>query len=108
MFINTNNLFLMTDKFADEYVFRYSDETDRGVHEGCCGKTYENDDDQSDDDQSDDHYEEAQVDDWMLLCRINQQFQDAGNQMSDNEAVDWFQEVRAVPTDLLRVSRLDI
>ena len=85
-------------------MFRYSDETDRGVHEGCCGKTYGNDDDQS----VDDHYEEEQVDDWMLLWRINQQFQDAGNQMSDNEAVDWFQEVRAVPTDLLRVSRLDI
>ena len=46
-----------------------------------------------------------QVDNWMLLCRINQQFQDAGNQMSDNEAVDWFQEVRAaVPTDLLKES----
>ena len=110
MFINTYNLFLMTDKFAEEYMFRYSDETDR-VHEAQCGKTNGNDDDQSDDDRSDDdqsvddHYEEEQVDDWMLLCRINQQFQDAGNQMSDNEAVDWFQEVRAaVPTDLLKES----
>ena len=105
MFINTYNLFLMTDKFAKEYVFRYSDETDR-VHEAQCGKTNGNDDDQSDDDQSvDDHHEEEKVDDWMLLCRINQQFQDARNQMSDNEAVDWFQEVRAaVPTDLLKES----
>ena len=76
-----------------------------GIHETQCGKTNGNDDDQSVDDQSvDDHYEEEQVDDWMLLCRINQQFQDAGNQMSDNEAVDWFQEVRAVPTDLLKES----
>ena len=40
----------------------------------------------------------------MLLCRINQQFQEAGNQMSDNEAVDWFEAVRAVPRDLLRES----
>ena len=81
-------------------MFRYSDETDR-VHEAQCGKTNRNDDDQSDDD----HYEKEQVDDWMLLCRINQQFQDARNQMSDNEAVDWFQEVRAaVPTDLLKES----
>ena len=40
----------------------------------------------------------------MLLCRINQDYGEAGNQMSDNEAVDWFEEVRAVPRDLLRES----
>ena len=105
MFINTYGLFLLTDESAEENVFRYSDERDR-VHEAQNGgNSDQSDDDQSDDDQSDDdHYEEEQVDDWMLLCRINQQFQDAGNQMSDNEAVDWFEEVRAVPTDLLKES----
>ena len=40
----------------------------------------------------------------MLLWRINQQCQDAWNKMSDNEAVDWFQEVKAVPRDLLKKS----
>ena len=105
MFINTYELFLLTDESAEENVFRYSDERDR-VHEAQNGgNSDQSDDDQSDDDPSDDdHYEEEQVDDWMLLCRINQQFQDAGNQMSDNEAVDWFEEVRAVPTDLLKES----
>ena len=90
-------MFLLTDESAEENVFGYSDETDR-VHEVQNGGN--SDDDQSDDD----HYEEEQVDDWMLLCRINQQFQDARNQMSDNEVVDWFEEVRAVPTDLLKES----
>ena len=105
MFINTYGLFLLTDESAEENVFRYSDERDR-VHEAQNGgNSDQSDDDQSDDDPSDDdHYEEEQVEDWMLLCRINQQFQDAGNQMSDNEAVDWFEEVRAVPTDLLKES----
>jgi hypothetical protein len=40
----------------------------------------------------------------MLLCRINQDYGEAGNRMSDNEAVDWFETVRAVPRDLLRES----
>ena len=105
MFINTYELFLLTDESAEENVFRYSDERDRVQEAQTGGNSDQSDDDQSDDDPSDDdHYAEEQVDDWMLLCRINQQFQDAGNQMSDNEAVDWFEEVRAVPTDLLKES----
>ena len=96
----------MTDEFAEENVFRYSDETDR-VHDAQCGQTFENDrsDNQDDDDESEvDPDEEEEVDDWMLLCRINQDYGEAGNQMSDNEAVDWFETVRALPRDLLRES----
>jgi hypothetical protein len=87
-------------------LFRYSDETDR-VHDAQCGQTFENDpsDNQDDDNESEvDPYEEDEVDDWMLLCRINQDYGEAGNRMSDNEAVYWFEMVRAVPRDLLRES----
>ncbi len=105
MFINIYDRFLLTDS-AEEYVFRYYEETDL-VHAALHGQ--DNEDDQRQDESDDDESEvdapiEENVDDWMLLCRINQQFQEAGNQMSDNEAVDWFEEVRAVPRDLLRES----
>ena len=106
MFINAYEFFLMTDEFAEENVFRYSDETDR-VHDAQFGQTFENDpsDNQDNDDKSEvDPDDEEEVDDWMLLCRINQDYGEAGNRMSDNEAVDWFETVRAVPTDLLRES----
>ena len=106
MFINAYEFFLMTDEFAEENVFRYSDETDR-VHDAQCGQTFENDPsgNQDDDDESEvDPYDEKEVDDWMLLCRINQDYGEAGNRMSDNEAVDWFETVRTVPRDLLRES----
>ncbi len=106
MFINAYEFFLMTDEFAEENVFRYSDETDR-VHDAQCGQTFENDpsDNQNDDDESEvDPYDKEEVDDWMLLCRINQDYGEAGNWMSDNEAVNWFEMVRAVPRDLLRES----
>ncbi|CAB3993763.1 ATP-dependent DNA helicase PIF1 [Paramuricea clavata] len=94
------------DEFAEENVFRYSDETDR-VHDAQCGQTFENDpsDNQDDDDESEvDPYDKEKVHDWMLLCRINQDYGEAGNRLSDNEAVDWFETVRAVPRDLLRES----
>jgi hypothetical protein len=87
-------------------VFRYSDETDR-VHDAQCGQTFEKDpsNNQDDDDVSEvDPYDEEEVDDWMLLCRINQDYGEACNRMSDNEAVDWFETIRAVPRDLLRES----
>ena len=105
MFINTYDRFLLTDS-AEDYVFRYYEETDL-VHAALHGQDDEDDQrqDESDDDDSEvDAPIEENVDDWMLLCRINQQFQEAGNQMSDNEAVDWFEEVRAVPRDMLRES----
>jgi DNA replication protein DnaC len=106
MFINAYEFFLMTDEFAEENVFRYSYETDR-VHDAQCGQTFENDpsDNQYDDDESEvDPYDEEEVDDWMLLCRTNQDCGETSNRMSDNEAVDWFETVRAVPRDLLRES----
>jgi hypothetical protein len=50
MFMNTYDFFLMTDEFAEENVFRYSDETDR-VNDVHSGQTFENDpsDNQDDD-----------------------------------------------------------
>ncbi len=105
MFINTYDRFLLTD-CAEDYAFRYSDETDL-VHAAQYGQ--DNVDDQrhheSDDNESEvDALIEEEVDDWMLLCRINQHCQEAGNQMSDNEAVDLLEEVRAVHKDLLTES----
>ena len=38
----------------------------------------------------------------MLLCRINQNYGEAGNPLSDN--VHWFKDVRNVPIDLLKES----
>jgi hypothetical protein len=105
MFINAYEFFLMTDEFAEENLYSYSDETDR-VHDAQCGQTFENDpsDNQDDDDDESevDPYDEEEVDDWMLLCRINRGYGDAGNRLSESEAVDWFEMVRAVPRDLLR------
>ena len=69
MFINAYEFFLMTDEFAEENVFRYSDETDK-VHYAQCGQTFANDpsDNQDDDNESEvDPYDEEEVDDWMLL-----------------------------------------
>jgi hypothetical protein len=83
MFINAYDFFLMKDEF--ENVFRYSDESDR-VHDAQCGHTFENDlsDNQDDDDESEfGPDEEEEVDDWMLLCRINQDYGEAGNRISE-------------------------
>jgi Fe-S cluster biosynthesis and repair protein YggX len=41
MFINAYELFLMTDEFAEENMFRYFDETDR-IHDTQCGQTFGN------------------------------------------------------------------
>ena len=104
MFINTYDRFLLTD-CAEDYAFRYSDETDL-VHTAQYGQ--DNGDDQrhheSDDDECEVDALIEEVDDWMLLCRINQHCQEAGNQMSDNEAVDLLEEVRAVHKDLFTKS----
>jgi hypothetical protein len=103
MFIRMYDMFLLSDS-AEDYVFRYSEETDL-VHAAQNGQSDDEQNDEESDDEGDaDAFNEEEVDDWMLLCRLKQQFQEAGNEMSDNEAVDWFEEVRAVPRDLLRES----
>ena len=40
----------------------------------------------------------------MSLCRLNQHYEEAGNQMANNQGVDWFEAARAVPGDLLKES----
>ncbi|XP_028417584.1 uncharacterized protein LOC114542031 [Dendronephthya gigantea] len=103
MFINTYASFLQTD-FARDNVFGYSIETEM-VHAAQTDETYGTDEssDESDDEQ-DQPNEEEQIEDWMLLCRLNQHYEDAGDQMANNEAVDWFEAARGVPGDLLRES----
>ncbi|XP_028394466.1 uncharacterized protein LOC114518659 [Dendronephthya gigantea] len=90
--------------FARDNVFGYSIETEM-VHAAQTDETYGTDEssDESDDEQ-DQPNEEEQIEDWMLLCRLNQHYEDAGNQMANNEAVDWFEAARGVPGDLLRES----
>ena len=100
------DLFLSTD-FADENVFRISEERDL-LHDAQSNQTNESDDDNDDSDESqseDEPCDEEQVDDWMLLCRINQNYRQAGDSLCDNEAVDWFEAVRNLPIDLLKESR---
>ncbi|CAB4005609.1 ATP-dependent DNA helicase PIF1-like [Paramuricea clavata] len=77
----------LKNEFAEENVFRYSDETDR-VHDAQCGQIFENDRSEVDPD------DEEEGDYWMLLCRINQDYGEAGNRMSDNEAVDLFETTK--------------
>ena len=69
-----------------------------------CGQNDPSDNQDDGDESEVDPSDEEEVDDWMLLCRINQDYGEAGNRMSDNEAVDWFETVKAVPRDLLRES----
>ena len=52
--------------------------------------------------EEDEPSDDEQVDDWMLLCRISQNYSEAGNPLSDN--FDWFKDVRNVPRDLLNES----
>ena len=48
---------------------------------------------------NDDHDEET--DDWMLLCRLNQHYEQSGDLLLEN-GTDWFEEARSVPVELLR------
>ena len=61
-------------------------------------------DDKSDESESEEveRSDDEQVDHWMWLCRINQNYSETGNPLSDN--VDWFKDVRNVPQDLLKES----
>ena len=96
MFINTYGLFLQTD-FAKENVFGYSVEKEM-VLAAQSDHTFGTDEsgDESDNDVELDTNDEEQVEDWMLLCRINEHYEKEGNQIANNEAVDWFEAARAL------------
>ena len=42
-----------------------------------------------------------ETDDWMLLCRLNQHYEQSGDLLLEN-GTDWFEEARSVPLELLR------
>ena len=102
MFINTYDYFLLTAENAEDYVVQYSKEKE--LLETAQSGNVSDSDDKSDESESDEDEpsDDEQVDDWMLLCRINQNYSEAGNPLSDN--VDWFKDVRNVPIDLLKES----
>ena len=101
------NVFLSSEN-GKECVFKHSVEKDL-VETAKSNRTDDNNDDGNNDDDPRDSEDEAcdeeQVDDWMLLCRINQNYKEVGNCLSD-DTLDWFQPVRNVPTDLLKGSRV--
>ena len=72
MFINTHHLFLHTD-FAEENVIGH----DQGAEDGDNDTTNE-----SHDGTNNDQHEE--IDDWMLLCRLNQHYEQSGDPLLEN------------------------
>ena len=105
MFMNTYHLFLHTD-FAKENVIGHdqemskmfaqqSDQDEEGAEDGDNDDTNESDDDGTNSDQ----HEETH--DWMLLCRLNQHYEQSGGLLLEN-GTDWFEEARSVPVELLR------
>ena len=102
MFINMYDYFLLTAENAEDHVIQYSKEKE--LLEIAQSGNISDSDDKTDESESeeDEPSDDEQVDDWMLLCRINQNYGDAGNPLSDN--VNWFQDVRNVPLDLLKES----
>ena len=68
---------------------------------------HEREDDNSDDDDEEVPQREGEPEEWMLLCRLNQQYDDTvsqGSQSHDNLQFDWTETARAMPPALLRES----
>ena len=68
-----------------------------------------NEDEQEEDDNNDDNDEvlirEEEPEEWMLLCRLNQQYDhdiSQGCQSRENSQFDWTETARAMPPGLLR------
>ena len=102
MFINTYHLFLHTD-FAEENVigldqemsnvFAQQSHQDEEAADDGDDDTSETEDDRTNNDQHE------ETDDWMLLCRFNQHYEQFGDLLSEN-GTDWFEEARPVPVEL--------
>ena len=68
------------------------------------GQSYdedEGDNASSDDDAHENNEEEEEVEDWMMLCRLNQHYEESGNPMFEN-TTDWFEAAKSVPVEVLR------
>lgn len=65
---------------------------------------HDNEDDNSDDDDEEVPQCEREPEEWMLLCRLNQHFDDTvsqGTQSHENLQFDWTETARAMPPTLL-------
>ena len=68
---------------------------------------HDHEDDNSDDDDEDVPQREGEPEEWMLLCRFNQHYDDTvsqGSQPHENSQFDWTETARAMPPALLRES----
>ena len=79
MFINTHDYFLLPAENAEDYVVQYSKEKE--LLEIAQSGNISDSDDKTDESESgeDEPSDVEQVDDWMLLCRINRNYGKAGN-----------------------------
>ena len=67
----------------------------------------EHEDDNSDDDNDEGPHREEDPEEWMLLCHLNQRYDDTisqGSQSHENLQFDWTETARAMPLHLLRES----
>ena len=71
---------------------RRSDQDKKCAEDGDNDDTNESDDDGTNNDETDD---------WMLLWRLNQHYQESGDLLLEN-GTDWFEEARSVTMELLR------
>ena len=68
---------------------------------------HDDEDDSSDDDDKEVPQREGEPEEWMLLCRLNQWYDDTisqGSQSDENLKFDWTETARAMPSALLRKS----
>ena len=102
MFVNSYYLFLDAG-FARDNVLDHGKELDK-VFARVSGQSYdedEGDNASSDDDAHENNEEEEEVEDWMMLCRLNQHYEESGNPMFEN-TTDWFEAAKSVPVEVLR------
>ena len=101
MFIDTYYRFLHTD-YAYENVIGCAQEMDK-VFARVSGQNDEDDEDETskNDDELPDNEQQEETEDWMLLCRLNQHYEQSSNQQMKN-GTDWFEAARSVPMDLLK------
>ena len=90
----------LTPEAAADYIPMLAQELEQVQHY--------NEDEQEEDDNDDDNDEvlirEEEPEEWMLLCRLNQQYDheiSQGSQSRENAQFDWTETARAVPPGLL-------
>ena len=96
MFINSYYLFLDAD-FTHDNVLDHDRESDKVFARVSCQSC---DEDEGDNAHENDEEEEV-VEDWMMLCRLNQHDEESGNPMFEN-TTDWYEAAKSVPMEVLR------